>query len=152
MHVLSKQKLKSTLALNYSITPFSQERYFIPVCCFLLFNVMDWTGRSVTSLVQWVNEIAFYSSIFLPRVLFMFCRISVSLSLSLPQPPKESRLFPTLVVSRVIFVPLLMLCNVQERHLLPVLFSNDWPFIIIMIFFSVSSGYCVCLSMSYAPQ
>ncbi|KAI4900869.1 hypothetical protein NFI96_019634, partial [Prochilodus magdalenae] len=96
------------------------EHYFIPVCCFLLFNVMDWTGRTVTSVVQW--------------------------------PPKESRLFPMLVVFRVIFVPLLMLCNVQERHYLPVLFSNDVFFSIIMMLFSVSSGYCVCLSMSYAPQ
>ncbi|XP_051947579.1 equilibrative nucleoside transporter 2-like [Xyrauchen texanus] len=96
------------------------ERYFIPVCCFLIFNLMDWFGRTVTSLVQW--------------------------------PPKESRLFPALVVSRIIFVPLLMMCNVQERHLLPVLFSNDLSFAVIMVFFSVSSGYCVCLSMTYAPQ
>ncbi|XP_051992370.1 equilibrative nucleoside transporter 2-like isoform X1 [Xyrauchen texanus] len=96
------------------------ERYFIPVCCFLIFNLMDWIGRTVTSLVQW--------------------------------PPKESRWFPALVVSRLIFVPLLMMCNVQERHLLPVLFSNDVIFATIMVFFSVSSGYCVCLSMTYAPQ
>ncbi|XP_053475005.1 equilibrative nucleoside transporter 2-like [Ictalurus furcatus] len=96
------------------------ENYFIPVCCFLLFNVMDWIGRSITSRVRW--------------------------------PSKESRLFPALVVSRVIFIPLLMFCNVQERHFMPVLFGNDWSFAIIMVFFSVSSGYCVCLSMSYAPQ
>ncbi|XP_036439071.1 equilibrative nucleoside transporter 2 [Colossoma macropomum] len=96
------------------------ELYFIPVCCFLVFNVMDWTGRTVTSLVQW--------------------------------PPKESRLFPMLVIFRVIFVPLLMLCNVQERRFLPVFFSNDVLFVIIMMLFSISSGYCVCLSMSYAPQ
>ncbi|KAB5518321.1 hypothetical protein PHYPO_G00164380 [Pangasianodon hypophthalmus] len=100
--------------------PGKWELYFIPVCCFLLFNVMDWTGRSVTSIIQW--------------------------------PSKESRLFPALVVSRVIFVPLLMSCNVQKRHFLPVLFSNDGYFVIIMMLFSVSSGYCVCLSMSYAPQ
>ncbi|XP_066517636.1 equilibrative nucleoside transporter 2 [Hoplias malabaricus] len=103
-----------------TVYPGTWERYFIPVCCFLIFNVMDWTGRSVTSLVQW--------------------------------PPKESRIFPVLVVLRVVFVPLLMLCNVQERHLLPVVFSNDVAFVIIMMLFSVSSGYFVCLSMSYAPQ
>uniref|UniRef100_W5UTJ4 Equilibrative nucleoside transporter 2 n=1 Tax=Ictalurus punctatus TaxID=7998 RepID=W5UTJ4_ICTPU len=96
------------------------ENYFIPVCCFLLFNVMDWIGRSITSHVRW--------------------------------PSKESRLFPALVVSRVIFIPLLMFCNVQERHFMPVFFGNDWSFAIIMVFFSLSSGYCVCLSMSYAPQ
>lgn len=68
------------------------------------------------------------------------------------QPGKDSRLFPALVVSRLIFVPLLMMCNVQERSILPVLFPNDLVFAALMLLFSVSSGYCVCLSMTYAPQ
>ncbi|NWH32836.1 S29A1 protein, partial [Chloropsis hardwickii] len=29
--------------------------YFIPVSCFLLFNVFDWTGRSLTALFTWVS-------------------------------------------------------------------------------------------------
>ncbi len=32
-----------------------------------------------------------------------------------PQPSKDSRWFPALVVSRVIFIPLLVMCNVQDR-------------------------------------
>ncbi|XP_056618187.1 equilibrative nucleoside transporter 2 [Triplophysa dalaica] len=96
------------------------EKYFIPVCCFLLFNTMDWFGRTVTTWLQW--------------------------------PGKDSRWFPALVVSRLIFVPLLMMCNVQERSFLPVLFSNDLVFAALMLLFSVSSGYFVCLSMTYAPQ
>uniref|UniRef100_A0AAZ3RV08 Solute carrier family 29 member 2 n=1 Tax=Oncorhynchus tshawytscha TaxID=74940 RepID=A0AAZ3RV08_ONCTS len=103
-----------------TIYPGKWESYFISVCCFLIFNVCDWIGRTVTTLFQW--------------------------------PPKESRLFPVLVVSRVVFVPLLMLCNVQSRSYLPVFFSHDAAFAFIMILFSLSSGYCVCLSMSYAPQ
>uniref|UniRef100_A0A8C2AKZ6 Solute carrier family 29 member 2 n=1 Tax=Cyprinus carpio TaxID=7962 RepID=A0A8C2AKZ6_CYPCA len=96
------------------------ERYFIPVVCFLFFNLMDFIGRSVTLVSKW--------------------------------PSKDSRLFPLLVVCRVIFVPLLMMCNVQERNIMPVLFSDDFMFAAIMVFFSVSSGYFVCLSMTYAPQ
>uniref|UniRef100_A0A4W4FFV2 Solute carrier family 29 member 2 n=1 Tax=Electrophorus electricus TaxID=8005 RepID=A0A4W4FFV2_ELEEL len=96
------------------------EHYFTPVCCFLLFNLMDWFGRTVTTLLQW--------------------------------PRKESCWFPVLVVLRVVFIPLLMLCNVQERHFLPVIFNHDVIFIFIMVLFSASSGYFVCLSMSYAPQ
>ncbi|XP_031440983.1 equilibrative nucleoside transporter 2 isoform X2 [Clupea harengus] len=96
------------------------EKYFIPVCCFLFFNLMDWLGRTVTTLKQW--------------------------------PPKESRVFPALVVARVIFIPLLLFCNVQKRSYLPVLFSNDVAFSAIMLLFSLSSGYGVCLSMTYAPQ
>ncbi|KAM4537183.1 equilibrative nucleoside transporter 2-like [Odontesthes bonariensis] len=100
--------------------PGKWERFFISVCCFLIFNVNDWLGRTITTLIQW--------------------------------PRKESRLFPALVVSRVVFVPLLMLCNVQSRSYLPVLFTHDVAFTAIMALFSVSSGYFVCLSMSYAPQ
>ncbi|KAG7253788.1 hypothetical protein CRUP_022076 [Coryphaenoides rupestris] len=31
----------------------SWELYFIPVCCFLLFNVCDWAGRSLTAVCMW---------------------------------------------------------------------------------------------------
>lgn len=95
-------------------------------------------------------------------VLFFFHVISYSRTPSSPrvngsfpstlQPRKESRLFPALVVSRVVFIPLLMLCNVQPRKFLPVYFSHDALFTTIMAVFSVSSGYFVCLSMTYAPQ
>ncbi|KAM8899981.1 equilibrative nucleoside transporter 2-like isoform 1-T2 [Spinachia spinachia] len=100
--------------------PGNWDRYFISVCCFLVFNINDWFGRTVTTLIRW--------------------------------PRKESRLFPALVVSRVVFVPLLMLCNVQSRSFIPVFFDHDAAFTVIMALFSLSSGYFVCLSMSYAPQ
>lgn len=29
--------------------------FFNPICCFLLFNVMDWLGRSLTSYFLWVS-------------------------------------------------------------------------------------------------
>ncbi|CAK6965286.1 equilibrative nucleoside transporter 2 [Scomber scombrus] len=101
-------------------SPGNWERFFISVCCFLIFNLGDWLGRTITTVIHW--------------------------------PRKESRIFPALVVSRVIFVPLLMLCNVQIRSNLPVYFGHDAAFATIMILFSLSSGYFVCLSMSYAPQ
>ncbi|KAG9346665.1 hypothetical protein JZ751_006977 [Albula glossodonta] len=95
------------------------ELYFIPVCCFLNFNIMDWLSRTVTSVVQW--------------------------------PSKDSVLFPILVVARLIFIPLFMLCNVQYRSYLPVVFTHDAAFAVIMTLFSFTSGYFVCLTMSYAP-
>uniref|UniRef100_A0AAZ3RBJ7 Equilibrative nucleoside transporter 2 n=1 Tax=Oncorhynchus tshawytscha TaxID=74940 RepID=A0AAZ3RBJ7_ONCTS len=96
------------------------DRYFLCVCCFIVFNVMDLIGRSVTSMVQW--------------------------------PSKRSRLFPVLVVSRVVFIPLIMLCKTDNRQYLPVLFSHDIAFVAIMTLFAVSNGYLICLCMSYAPQ
>ena len=34
----------------------SSDTYFIPVSCFLLFNVMDWAGRSLTAVCMWVSS------------------------------------------------------------------------------------------------
>ncbi|XP_061601208.1 equilibrative nucleoside transporter 1-like [Cololabis saira] len=56
------------------------DTYFIPVSCFLLFNIMDWAGRSLTAVCMWPGK----DSILLPvmvglRVvfipLFMFCNV-----------------------------------------------------------------------------
>uniref|UniRef100_A0AAR2L1T8 Solute carrier family 29 member 2 n=1 Tax=Pygocentrus nattereri TaxID=42514 RepID=A0AAR2L1T8_PYGNA len=92
---------------------------FTALCCFLVFNIMDWIGRSVTSVVQW--------------------------------PSKESRLFPILVVARLIFIPAFMLCNIPSRHL-PVVFKHEFAYILIMSLFAMTNGYFACLCMSYAPQ
>ncbi|XP_042691346.1 equilibrative nucleoside transporter 1 [Centrocercus urophasianus] len=94
--------------------------YFISVSCFLIFNVFDWTGRSLTALFTW--------------------------------PGKDSCLLPVMVVLRVIFIPLFMLCNVQPRNHLPVIFSHDAWYIIFMIFFSISNGYLASLCMCFGPK
>ncbi|KAM4903094.1 equilibrative nucleoside transporter 1 isoform 1-T7 [Sylvia borin] len=94
--------------------------YFIPVSCFLLFNVFDWTGRSLTALFTW--------------------------------PGKDSCLLPVMVVLRVIFVPLFMLCNVKPRYYLPDVFSHDAWYIVFMIFFSISNGYLASLCMCFGPK
>uniref|UniRef100_A0A8D3B6M4 Solute carrier family 29 member 1a n=1 Tax=Scophthalmus maximus TaxID=52904 RepID=A0A8D3B6M4_SCOMX len=94
--------------------------YFIPVSCFLLFNLMDWAGRSLTAVCMW--------------------------------PGKDSNWLPVLVALRVVFIPLFMLCNVQPRYYLPVLFSHDAWYIIFMIFFSFSNGYLASLCMCFGPK
>lgn len=94
--------------------------YFIPVSCFLLFNVMDWAGRSLTAVCMW--------------------------------PGKDSILLPILAGLRVIFIPLFILCNVQPRNYLPVLFYHDAWYIIFMIFFSFSNGYLASLYMCFGPK
>uniref|UniRef100_A0A8D0F8S4 Solute carrier family 29 member 1 (Augustine blood group) n=1 Tax=Strix occidentalis caurina TaxID=311401 RepID=A0A8D0F8S4_STROC len=103
-----------------SPSPPSAGLYFIPVSCFLLFNVFDWTGRSLTALFTW--------------------------------PGKDSCLLPVMVALRVIFIPLFMLCNVQPRDYLPVVFSHDAWYIIFMIFFSISNGYLASLCMCFGPK
>nr|XP_057915174.1 equilibrative nucleoside transporter 1-like [Doryrhamphus excisus] len=96
------------------------DTYFIPVSCFLLFNVMDWAGRSLTAFCMW--------------------------------PGKDSKWLPVLVALRVVFVPLFMLCNVQPRHYLPVLFAHDAWYMVFMILFSFSNGYLASLCMCFGPK
>lgn len=67
-------------------------------------------------------------------------------------PGKDSRLFPLAVFSRVVFVPLLMFCDVSNSKLKWVLFRHDAWFVIIMALFAFTNGYLASLCMGYAPQ
>lgn len=94
--------------------------YFIPVSCFLTFNIFDWLGRSLTAVFMW--------------------------------PGKDSRWLPGLVLARLVFVPLLLLCNVQPRHHLAVVFEHDAWYIFFMAAFAFSNGYLASLCMCFGPK
>ncbi|KAB5558901.1 hypothetical protein PHYPO_G00022580 [Pangasianodon hypophthalmus] len=96
------------------------EKYFIPVSGFLLFNLGDWLGRSLTAVCLW--------------------------------PGKDSKLLPALLIARLIFVPLFMLCNVQPRYSMPVYFSHDAWFTVFIILFAFSNGYLASLCMCFCPK
>ncbi|TWW78315.1 equilibrative nucleoside transporter 1-like isoform X1 [Takifugu flavidus] len=56
------------------------ETYFIPVACFLLFNMMDWVGRSLTAVCMrpgkdsiWLPVLVAARLVFIP--LFMLCNV-----------------------------------------------------------------------------
>ncbi|XP_030598909.1 equilibrative nucleoside transporter 1-like [Archocentrus centrarchus] len=106
---------KSTLAEGGS-----WDQYFIPVSCFLLFNLCDWSGRSLTAICMW--------------------------------PGKDSAILPVAIGCRLVFIPLFMLCNVQPRAYLPVIFHHDCFFILYMILFAFSNGYLASLCMCYGPK
>ncbi|XP_015226926.1 PREDICTED: equilibrative nucleoside transporter 1-like [Cyprinodon variegatus] len=62
------------------------ERYFIPVSCFLLFNLCDWTGRSLTAVCMWPGRDSLVLPFFIvARVLFiplfMLCNVQPRLHL-----------------------------------------------------------------------
>ncbi|XP_042560425.1 equilibrative nucleoside transporter 1-like isoform X2 [Clupea harengus] len=51
--------------------PGEWETYFIPVSCFLLFNVMDWAGRSLTAVCMWPGKDSMWLPILvIARVIF----------------------------------------------------------------------------------
>ncbi|XP_077462231.1 equilibrative nucleoside transporter 2-like [Stigmatopora argus] len=66
-------------------------------------------------------------------------------------PPKHSRLFPCVVALRVVFIPLLMTCNIPNTKL-TILFRHDAAFATIVALFAFSNGYLASLCMGYAPQ
>ncbi|XP_032876374.1 equilibrative nucleoside transporter 1, partial [Amblyraja radiata] len=93
--------------------------YFIPISCFLVFNLFDWFGRSLTAFCMW--------------------------------PRKGSKWLAALVITRVVFIPLFMLCNIYPRQL-PVFFAHDAWYICFMVLFAFSNGYTASLCMCYGPQ
>ncbi|XP_048450255.1 equilibrative nucleoside transporter 1-like [Rhincodon typus] len=95
------------------------EEYFIPVSCFLLFNIMDWGGRSLTAFWSW---------------------------------PRQENVLLLMVLLRISFIPIFMLCNIKDRYFLPILFTHDAWFIAFMFLFAFSNGYLVTLCMCYAPK
>jgi len=100
-------------------------KFFIPVSCFVLFNVGDYMGRQLAGWVQ------------------------------LPKPgKKESVLVLALSLLRIGFLPLFLLCNLSpgERTLVPVVFESDTAYLIIMTAFSLSNGYVGSICMMSAPQ
>ncbi|KAK2146729.1 hypothetical protein LSH36_587g01005 [Paralvinella palmiformis] len=97
-------------------------KYFIPVTCFLLFNVTDLVGRTLAGLMQWPHEgsillpvLCILRVVFIP--LFLLCNI-------LPH-------------------------NQLPQY---VAFHNDYAPILIMLFFGMSNGYLGTLCMMYGPR
>jgi equilibrative nucleoside transporter 1/2/3 len=102
-------------------------KFFIPVCCFVLFNVGDWLGRFSAEMIQWPK----------PGRFGMFLVLALSLL-------------------RLAFIPLFLFCNinipVEDRHFTFTVFGNEAFYIIFMALFSLSNGYLSCICMMSAPQ
>ena len=118
----------STLPKDGAYDPQDYEwgtKYFIPVCCFVLFNVGDWLGCFAAKLIQW------------------------------PKPGRFGMFFILfLVILRLAFIPLFLLCNANPlgRNLTSVYFYHDAFYIGFMALFSLSNGYLSSICMMSAPQ
>lgn len=55
--------------------------------------------------------------------------------------PKNIILITILTVSRLIFIPLILLCNAQPRNQLAVVFDRDYQYILIQFIFAFTNGY-----------
>lgn len=100
-------------------------KFYVPVACFLLFNIGDYVGRFLAGLIQF------------------------------PRPGKSgARIILFLSILRIVFIPLFLFCNLRpaKRGLTSVLFESDIAYILIMAMFSISNGYLSSMCMISGPQ
>uniref|UniRef100_A0A8C0ZWU9 Equilibrative nucleoside transporter 2 n=2 Tax=Castor canadensis TaxID=51338 RepID=A0A8C0ZWU9_CASCN len=101
-------------AITAMVTSFTSpgkwSQFFNPICCFLLFNVMDWLGRSLTSYFLWPDEdsrllplLVCLRFLFIP--LFMLCHV-----------PERSRL-PILFPQDAYFITFMLLFAISNGYL-----------------------------------
>ncbi|XP_054833774.1 equilibrative nucleoside transporter 1 [Eublepharis macularius] len=144
---------------NHNVSVFSIFRkiWVMAVCVCLVFTVTIGVFPAVTSAVK--STIAgktLWDRYFIPVSCFLmfnaFDWAGRSLTAVCTWPGKDSSLLPFMVIFRVIFIPLFMLCNVDPRSKLPVIFAHDAWYIVFMIFFSFSNGYLASLCMCFGPK
>lgn len=112
------------------VRPVSQESspwndtYFLPVCCFLLQSTVDWMGKSVATFSQF------------------------------PPPGRPAEVSVALAtLLRVVFVPLLMRCNVAPANRsTAVLFPSDAAYIGLFAAFSFTGGYLGNVASMLGPK
>jgi len=97
------------------------EKFFTPVTCFLLFNVGDFVGKTLSGYIQ--------------------------------KPGDKGYWLLALCISRALFIPLFVFCNVQPRlNGSTTFFTNDAYPIAFMVIFAITNGYLVSLAVIYAPR
>ncbi|KAF5274247.1 hypothetical protein FQR65_LT04365 [Abscondita terminalis] len=70
----------------------------------------------------------------------------------LVQWPRKGSLQLAFSIIRVLLIPLLLMCNVQPRQNLPVVFSHDYIYILIICLISLSNGYFANLNVMCASR
>ncbi|CAJ0834813.1 9766_t:CDS:2 [Entrophospora sp. SA101] len=67
---------------------------------------------------------------------------------------KNIDLLMLMSTSRIIFIPLILLCNtdIGDKRLFPLLITNDFLYFFIILLFSFSNGYLASLIMMTGPQ
>ncbi|OCT70246.1 hypothetical protein XELAEV_18037168mg [Xenopus laevis] len=80
-----------------------------------------------------------------------FCGRQITAWIQSPGP--NSKILPTLVFLRTLFIPLFMFCNYQPRkHINKVLFQSDVYPVLFISLLGLSNGYLGTLSMIYGPK
>ncbi|KAK9885654.1 hypothetical protein WA026_012418 [Henosepilachna vigintioctopunctata] len=145
----------STEIVDYSVI--LRKIWTIGVACFMIVFTTTCVSPGVTVLVESEGKgHSKWSDIFfVPVVNYLFFNISDYIGRLVAgkcNKPNSITLLVALSVSRLVFVPLLLLCNAQPRHNLAVAFPRDYEFIIILNLFALSNGYLVNAAIIKTPQ
>ncbi|XP_074093164.1 equilibrative nucleoside transporter 1 isoform X2 [Macrotis lagotis] len=151
----------STQTSNYeksSIIAILKQIWVLALSVCLVFMITIGVFPSVTAEVQsTIAGTSDWTKYFIPVACFftfnVFDWAGRSLTTLCMWPKKENQWqLLALVVSRIVFIPLFMLCNVHPRKNLPVIFHHDAWYIVFMMVFAFSNGYLASLCMCFGPK
>ncbi|KAL1122166.1 hypothetical protein AAG570_003571 [Ranatra chinensis] len=124
-------------------------------CFVVMFSVYP----SITVLIKSIhagNQSEWHDVYFVPVVTFLlysFCDYTGRLiSGYLQWPEKRSWIIALMSILRIVFIPLVMFCNAQPRHHLPVIIDSDWYYVAIIVAFGLSNGYLANITFINVPK
>lgn len=128
-------------------------------CVFICFITTLSVYPAITVLVQPIDKRTNHSKwndiYFLPVLNYLLfnCGDYAGRIISgwLKWPKNKPMLVAFLTILRIGFVPAFLLCNITQKHPLPILIHSDEIFIALMAFFALSNGYIANISCIYAP-
>ncbi|XP_063235773.1 equilibrative nucleoside transporter 1 [Bacillus rossius redtenbacheri] len=102
------------------------------------------------------NKVAWNDVYFVPVVGYLifstFDYVGRMLAGFLHWPRGRGWLLLLLSAFRVVFVPLILLCNAQPRHHLPVVIHSDVLYILIIVLFGLTNGYLANITLICVPR
>lgn len=133
--------------------------WFFGISEFFVFLVSLSVYPAITILVESTHKSdrsAWTNIYFLPVTNYLIFNSGDYLGRILAGLIKKPKNNPTIIflmtVARFAFVPAFLVCNITQKHPLPVLIHSDLIFIVMMGAFAISNGYIANISLMSAPR
>ncbi|NXF06461.1 S29A3 protein, partial [Smithornis capensis] len=142
------------------LRPILQKTALLGFCLFYVFFISVIIFPSLSSNIESVSKSSgslWSTKYFVPLTCFLlynfadWCGRQITAWIQVPGP--KSKLLPTLVLLRTIFLPLFILSNYQPRvHVRRVVFNQDVYPVVFTVLLGLSNGYLGTLVMVYGPK
>ncbi|NXM72991.1 S29A3 protein, partial [Serilophus lunatus] len=142
------------------LRPILQKTALLGFCLFYVFFISVIIFPSLSSNIESVSKSSgslWSTKYFVPLTSFLlynfadWCGRQITAWIQVPGP--KSKLLPTLVLLRTIFLPLFILSNCQPRvHIQTVVFNQDIYPVVFTALLGLSNGYLGTLVMVYGPK